>query len=69
MQIGRWINLHDPEEYVYQKWSECVNSLVRNTPFENTNTPPGYAYAPWTIDELLKASEEEQETVDAGDWS
>lgn len=69
MQVGRWINLHDPEEYVYERWEECVNHVNRGTPFKDTNTPPGYKYKPWTIDELLKASEEERETVDPGDWS
>ena len=68
-QVGRWINLHDPEEYVYQNWSKCVNHLVSGASFENTNTPPGYTYEPWTIDELLNASAEENETVDPGDWS
>lgn len=69
MQVGRWINLHEPEDYVYQNWTKCVNHLVSGAEFENTNLPPGYKYKPWTIDELLKASEEEIFIQDQGDWS
>ncbi|KAL2786097.1 monooxygenase [Aspergillus keveii] len=69
MTVGSWIAKHDPEAYVYDRWEECVNHLLNGTPFENTNIPPGYTYAPWTIDELLQAAEEERETVDSGDWS
>lgn len=69
MQVGRWINLHDPEQYVYDNWRKCVNHVVSGAPFENTNTPPGYTYVPWTIDELLGAAAEEREMVDEGDWS
>ena len=69
MQVGKWINLHDPEQYVYQNWDKCVDHVVYGAPFQNTNTPPGYEYEPWTIDELLNASIEEREVADAGDWS
>ena len=69
MQIGRWINLHDAEEYAYDNWTKCVNHLVSGAPFQHTNIPPGYTYEPWTIDELLNASAEERSIVDAGDWS
>ena len=69
MQVGKWINLHDPEQYVYDNWAACVNHLVAGAAFEDTNTPPGYTYSPWTIDELLQASAEGRETVDEGDWS
>ncbi len=69
MQVGKWINLHDPEEYVYDNWSACVNHIIAGTPFTDKNIPPGYQYTPWTIDELLKAAEDGTETVDEGDWS
>ena len=69
MQVGRWINLHDPEQYVYDNWRKCVNHLISGAPYEHKNIPPGYKYVPWTIDELLHASAEEKETVDEGDWS
>jgi hypothetical protein len=69
MQVGRWINLHDPEEYVYNNYSQCLNHLVSGASFKNTNIPPGYTYESWSIEELLQAADEERETVDAGDWS
>ena len=69
MQVGNWINLHDPEQYVYDNYTKCVNHLVGGPSFENTNIPPGYKYVPWTIDELLRAADEGRETVDEGDWS
>jgi hypothetical protein len=69
MQVGRWINLHDPEAYVYDNYRQCLNHIVSGAPFQNTNIPPGYTYESWTIDELLQAADEERETVDAGDWS
>ncbi|KAN0117901.1 hypothetical protein V8E51_003878 [Hyaloscypha variabilis] len=69
MQVGRWINLHDPEVYVYDNYRQCLNHIVSGAPFQNTNIPPGYTYESWTIDELLQAADEERETVDAGDWS
>ena len=69
MQVGRWINLHDPEKYVHENWTKCVNYLVGGSKFENTNIPPGYTYEPWTIDQLLNAAEEEREIEDEGDWS
>jgi hypothetical protein len=46
MTVGSWITKHDPEAYVYARWEECVNHLLNGTPFENTNIPPGYTYAP-----------------------
>jgi hypothetical protein len=66
---GRWITSHDPEEYVYQNWDKCVNHLLRGAEFTNTNTPPGYAYKPWTIDELLRAADEGVFIDDEGDWA
>lgn len=69
MQVGKWINLHDPEEYVYQNWTKCLNHLVSGAPFENTNTPLGYTYKAWTIDELLNLAAEAQNEEDEGDWS
>ena len=69
MQVGNWINLHDPEQYVYDNYTKCVNYLLGGHTFENTNTPPGYTYVPWTIDELLGAAADGRETVDEGDWS
>ena len=69
MQVGKWINLHDPEQYVYDNWTACLNHLLTGAEFEDTNTPTGYTYSPWTIDELLKASEDALQIEDVGDWS
>ncbi|KAL2784547.1 monooxygenase [Aspergillus keveii] len=66
---GRWITSHDPEEYAYQNWTNCVNHLIRGTEFVNTNIPPGFSYRPWTIDELLNAADEGRVVDDDGDWS
>ncbi len=69
MQVGKWINMHDPEAYVYQNWDQCVDHIENGASFTNTNTPSGYEYKAWTIDELLNASIEEKEIADPGDWS
>jgi len=69
MQVGNWINLHDPEQYVYDNYTKCVNHLVGGTRFENTNPPPGYTYVPWTIDELLNAAAEGHELLRLGPHS
>lgn len=69
INVGRWFNMHDPEAYVYNNHAKYLNHVINGTPFQNTNIPPGYTYEPWTIGELLKASEEGRQTVDAGDWS
>jgi hypothetical protein len=69
MQVGKWINSHDPEAYVYTNYAKCLNHLISGASFTNTNTPPGFTYEPWTINELLKAADEGRETVDPGDWS
>lgn len=69
MQVGKWINLHDPEDYVHQNWDKCVDHIEHGASFENTNIPPGYKYEPWTIDELLTAAADEREIADPGDWS
>ena len=66
---GQWITQHDPEEYVYRNWTACMNHLLHNTEFVNTNIPPGYKYHPWSIGELLTAANEGKPVVDEGDWS
>ena len=69
MQVGKWINQHDPDAYVYENYHTFLNHIVSGAPFTSTNIPPGYTYEPWTINELLKVAEEGRETADAGDWS
>ncbi|CAG9992203.1 unnamed protein product [Clonostachys byssicola] len=67
--VGDWVLNHDPEKYVYENYGNCVNFLVAGAPFKNTNGVPGYEYKPWTVQELLEASERGVPTVDEGDWS
>jgi hypothetical protein len=69
MAVGRWINLHDAESYVYKNYAKCLNHVVNGTSYTSTNIPPGYTYKPWTIEELLKAAEEGRQTPDPGDWA
>lgn len=66
---GRWITDHDPEVYVYQNWTRCVDHLVRGADFTNTNIPPGYSYKPWTIDECLKNANDGVLLTDEGNWT
>ena len=66
---GRWITNHDPESYVYQNWTKCVDHLVQGAEFVNTNLPPGYTYKPWTIEECLKAAHEGKPLEDEGNWT
>lgn len=67
--IGRWLSNHDPEQYAYDNWQACMSHIVRGTPFQNSNLPPGYTYKPWTMDELMEAATEDgQMPTDPGDW-
>ena len=67
--IGRWIVHHDPEVYARERYGEALGHFQNNTPFQNTNTPPGMIYEPWTIDTLLKTNGDEKAAVLGGDWS
>lgn len=48
-----WIWQHDPEQYAIDHYRSAFTHLVYGAPFHNTNTPPGYVYRPWIIDDLL----------------
>lgn len=65
--IGRWVQEHEAEQYVFDNWSKCVNAVVTGKKFENTNIPPGYRCRPWTVDEL--AAQGPGIAQDEGDWS
>ena len=67
--IGRWQSHHDPEKYVYDNWQACLNHITSGAPFENTNLPPGYHYEPWTMEGLMKMSQNGQLVADLGDWN
>ncbi|KAF7593736.1 hypothetical protein BBP40_010911 [Aspergillus hancockii] len=66
---ANWVMHHDPEQYVYGNYGKCVNHIIAGAPFENTNIPPGYKYKPWTVKELMDASDRREPIVDEGDWS
>ena len=67
--VGNWLIYHNPEQYAYDKYHECAEHLLTGTEFGNTNLPPGYKYKPWTVRELLGASERGEVVEDEGDWS
>ncbi|KAK0448001.1 hypothetical protein EV421DRAFT_107486 [Armillaria borealis] len=67
--IGNWLANHDSEKYAYDNYAACAKHIIDGTPFTNTNTPPGYIYEPWTVEDLLKAAREKTDVQDAGDWS
>jgi 2-polyprenyl-6-methoxyphenol hydroxylase-like FAD-dependent oxidoreductase len=68
VHLGRWIVEHDPEQYAYRNYDQALKHLVDGAPFQNTNTPPGHVYRPWTIDGLLEAQKRGEQTVLDGDW-
>ncbi|KAJ6149848.1 hypothetical protein N7471_001047 [Penicillium samsonianum] len=67
--VGNWLVHHDPEQYANENYGKCAEHLLRGAPFENTNSVPGYTYKPWTVQELLDASERGEVLQDEGDWS
>ncbi|KAH8702675.1 hypothetical protein GQ44DRAFT_831827 [Phaeosphaeriaceae sp. PMI808] len=67
--VRKWIINHDPEQYAYDMYDAAASHLIGGTPFVNTNFPPGYKYEPWTIQELLAASERGERLKLEGDWS
>ncbi|UPX11207.1 Salicylate 1-monooxygenase [Ascochyta rabiei] len=67
--VGDWLTYYNPKEYTYKNYEKCAEHLRTGAPFENTNLPPGYKYKPWTVRELLDASERGEELHDEGDWS
>ncbi|KAL3434920.1 hypothetical protein BDV09DRAFT_204410 [Aspergillus tetrazonus] len=66
--VGDWLLKHDPEKYAYENYEKCKNFLLHGEPFANTNAVPGYTYKPWTVKELLEASEKGKAVLDEGEW-
>ncbi|KAJ5658519.1 uncharacterized protein N7484_002168 [Penicillium longicatenatum] len=56
--VGDWLVHYDPEQYAYENYNKCAGHLHR-----------GYEYSPWTVKELLGASESGEPVQDEGDWS
>lgn len=69
MEYGRWIWAHDPEQYVYDKFAAALDHLQTGAPFQNTNIPPGYVHAPWSVDQLMAEIDEGKSLDFDGDWS
>ncbi|KAH8660809.1 hypothetical protein BGZ60DRAFT_492165 [Tricladium varicosporioides] len=67
--LGRWILEHNPETYAKENYDAALAHIHHGVAFQNTNTPPGMIYKPWTIDGLLEAHERGEPTVLDGDWS
>ncbi|RYN46115.1 hypothetical protein AA0118_g12679 [Alternaria tenuissima] len=66
--VGDWLILHDPEKYTHDNYHKAAEHLLTGAPFENTNIPPGYKYKPWTVRELLAASDHGEVVEDEGVW-
>ncbi|ORY63491.1 uncharacterized protein BCR38DRAFT_344406 [Pseudomassariella vexata] len=47
--VGPWIVRHDAEKYAFENFEQCAEHVKNGAPFENTNTPPGKKYEPWTV--------------------
>lgn len=68
VRLSKWIVNHDPETYAYENYEKARKHIEDGTPFENSNTPPGMIYRPWTVDGLLEAHRKGEPTVLDGDW-
>jgi hypothetical protein len=66
---GKWIWIHDAEEYAYNNYGAALRHLLTGSAFQNTNIPPGYTYKPWSVDEMLEMQESGKPIVLPGDWS
>ncbi|KAI9727734.1 MAG: hypothetical protein M1828_005962 [Chrysothrix sp. TS-e1954] len=68
LHVGKWILDYDPENYTNQNFHKALAHLKDGTPFQNTNTPPGLVYRPWTIEGLVKAQENGEPTILDANW-
>ncbi|CAJ0544219.1 Ff.00g035070.m01.CDS01 [Fusarium sp. VM40] len=64
-----WIYQHDPEQYAYEMYGKCANHLLSDSPFDNTNYPPGHQFKTWTVKEMREVAERGENIIDDGDWS
>lgn len=71
MKFSRWIYKHDPLQYAEERFESALQSVMENSPFVDTNTPPGYVYVPWTIQKELEREMKglTSELRATGDWS
>lgn len=56
--MPEWIWAHDPVRYAEENYERAERHVSDGAPFQNSNTPPGYVYEPWTME-----SEKEKEKV------
>jgi hypothetical protein len=54
MPQPEWLLGCDPEKYAYDNYDAVTQHVLKGTPFQNTNTPPGYVHEDWTIDTMLE---------------
>lgn len=66
--FSTWIWRHNPESYAEANYEKALSHLQFGTPFQNTNTPTGHIYKPWTIDELLDIKESGGQVELDGEW-
>ncbi|GFF48251.1 monooxygenase [Aspergillus udagawae] len=66
---ANWIMRHNPEQYAYNNYARCARHILEGEAFQNNNIPPGYRYEPWTVKELMEASDSHEPVIDEGDWS
>lgn len=67
--VGEWVLKHNPEQYAYDNYGNCVRCVMKGIPFENTNAVPGHTFKQWTVQELLEVIGAGHEVIDDGDWS
>lgn len=68
-RVPKWLFQHDPEVYAVANYAKAAASIVDGTSFENTNIPPGYVPAAWTMEQVLAREAEGKSIELSGDWS
>ncbi|KAE7996943.1 hypothetical protein FH972_001619 [Carpinus fangiana] len=70
-RFPRWVYMHDPEDYAYNKYGQAVHHILADGAFKNTNIPPGHKFVPWTIEQVQKDIEngKKVENFLDGDWT
>ncbi|PSN64201.1 FAD/NAD(P)-binding domain-containing protein [Corynespora cassiicola Philippines] len=66
---NNWMTTHNAEQYAYDNYVACASHIKNGTPFENSNGVPGYKYKPWTVEELMEASDRGEPVHDEGLWN
>ena len=67
-RFGKWMWDHDPERYVVENWGACREGMVGGREFRNSNTPKGYTYEKWTLDDMLRTEKEGRKIELRGEW-